>query len=120
MSYTVLGLRAIMTMLKLVAFVLNDVDHVWMSPEDTAMLKCTGRNQGRSAALNVTANDETSAFTVSELMLNIGQDGTPVCGGIQQSIYECLEEPSPTHIHQQVQHLMKGVTMYLIHSHYCG
>ena len=99
MLYTVLGLRA---MLKLATFVLNDVDHVSMSPEDTVMLKCTGRNQGRSAALNVTAKDETSAVTVSELKFNIGQDGTPVCGGIQQSIYECLEELSPT-LHQQLQ-----------------
>ena len=100
MLYTVLGLRAT---LKLATFVLNDVDHVWMSPEDTVTLKRTGRSQGRSAALNVTANDETSAVTVSELMFNIGQDGTPVCGGIQQSICEYLEEPSPT-LHQQVQH----------------
>ena len=92
MLYTVLG--SIGAMLKLATLVLNDVDHVWMSPEDTVTLKRTGRSQGRSAALNVTANDETSAVTVSELMFNIGQDGTPVCGGIQQSIYECLEEPS--------------------------
>ena len=91
MLYTVLGLRA---MLKLATFVLNDVHHVWMSLNDTVTLKRTERSQGRSAALNVTANDETSAVTVSELMLNIGQDGTPVCGGIQQSICEYLEEPS--------------------------
>ena len=84
MLYTVLG--SIGAMLKLATFVLNDVDHVWMSPEDTVTLKRTERSQGRSAALNVTANDETSA--VSELMFNIGQDGTPVCGGIQQLIYE--------------------------------
>ena len=87
-------------MLKLATFVLNDVDHAWMPPEDTVMLKCTGRNQGRSAALNVTANDEAPA--VGELNFNVGQDGTPACGGIQQSICEYLKEPSPT-LHQQVQ-----------------
>ena len=88
MLYTVLGSRA---MLKLAIFVLNDVNHVWMSPEDTITLKRTGRSQGRSAALNVTANDEASAVTVSEVMFNIAQDGTPACGGIQQSINECLK-----------------------------
>ena len=96
MLYTVLGSRA---MLKLATFVLNDVDHVWMSPEDTITLKRTGRSQGRSAALNVTANDETSA--VGELKYNIGQDGTPACGRIQQSIY--MNALKTYTIHQQVQ-----------------
>ena len=82
MLYTVLGLGV---MLKLATFVLNDIDHVWMSPEDTVTLKHTGKNQGNSAALNVTANDETSVE--SGLKFNIGQDGTPACGRIQQSIY---------------------------------
>ena len=107
-------------MLKLATLVLNDVDHVWMSPEDTVTLKCTGRSQGRSAALNVTANDETSAVTVSELMLNIGQDGTPVCGCIQQSICEYLEEPSLLYTNMYNTHLTKRMTMYLIYTHYCG
>ena len=107
MLYTVLGLRA---MLKLATFVLNDVDHVWMSVKDTVTLKHTERSQGRPAALNVTANDETSAVTVSKLMLNIGQDGTPVCGGIQQSICEYLEEPSLLYI-------TKRMTTYLIYTY---
>ena len=112
MLYTVLGLRA---MLKLVIFVLNNVDHVWMSLKDTIMLKCTGRSQGRSAALNVTVNDETSAVTVSELTFNIGQDGTPVCGGIQQSICEYPEELSPT-LHQHVQHTLYERANYIFNT----
>ena len=64
----------------------------------------------RSAALNVTANDETSA--VGELKFNIGQDGTPVCGGIQQSICEYFEEPSPTP-HQHVQHTLYERANYI-------
>ena len=99
MLYTVLG--SIGAMLKLAILVFNDVDQVRMSLKDTVTLKHTGRNQGRSAALNVTVNDVTSA--VSELMFNIGQDGSPVCGRTQQSINcnECLKELSAT-LHQQV------------------